>query len=152
MCQIRVIFKTEDNRILNDKVYQFDELEISPIDRPSYITCVSRDDNICLDSYFINEEEIYKVVDVDPKLKFSYGLVSGRIKQLITSYMIFHDTTMFRCIQVLPEGLNVRAANNVKQYLKLYSHILSELNASLYYRDVDQEDQGMADFPIRPSS
>lgn len=124
MCKIRVIFKAEDNRILNDIVYQLDELEISPVDRPSYITCVPHDDKIYLNSYFINEEEKFKDVVVDSGLKFSYGLISGRIREMITSYLIFHDTTMFRCTKALPESLNVRASNNAKEYLKLYSKVL----------------------------
>lgn len=133
MCKIRVIFKAEDNRILNDAVYQFDELEISPIDRPSYITCVPHDDKIYLNSYFINEEEAFKEVMADSKLKFSLGVISGRILEMITSYPIFHDTTMFRCTQALPENLNVRAANNAKEYLKLYSKILMLLESSMHY-------------------
>lgn len=140
MCKIRVIFKTEDNRILNDEVYQFDELEISPVDRPSYITCVPHDDKIFLNSYFINEEEMFRNVVVDQKLQYSYGVKSGRIKQLISSYMVFHDTTMFRCTQVLPESLNVRAANNAKEYLKLYSFVLAKLDASLHYRTEEPAD------------
>lgn len=133
MCKIRVIFKAGDNRILNDEVYQFDELEISPVDRPSYITCVPHDDKIYLNSYFINEEEAFKEVVVDSKITFSYGVVSGRIKQLISSHMIFHDTSLFRCIHALPETLYVRAANNAKEYLKLYSFVMSKLEASLHY-------------------
>jgi hypothetical protein len=133
MCKIRVIFKTEDNRILNDAVYQFDELEISPVDRPSYITCVPHDDKIYLNSYFINEEEVFTKVIVDPKLNYSYGKASGRIRQMITSYPVFHDTTMFRCTHVLPDSLNVRAANNAREYLKLYSKILMLLETSIHY-------------------
>lgn len=136
MCRIRVIFKAENNRILNDEVYQFDELDISPVDRPSYITCVPNGDNVSLYSYFINEEEAFRDVVVDPKLKFSYGVISGRIREMITSNPIIHDTTMFRCIQtLLPESLNVRAANNAKEYLKLYSFVLSKLDASIRYQE-----------------
>ncbi len=133
MCKIRVIFKAEDSRILNDNTYQFDELEISPVDRPSYITCVSRDDKIYINSYFINEEEEFKEIVVDSKLKFSYGVISGRIRQLVTSYIQFHETTMFRCTKALPESLNVRAANNVREYLKLYGFILKYLESSIHY-------------------
>lgn len=139
MCKIRVIFKAEDNRILKDEVYQFDELEISPVDRPSYITCVPHEEKIYLKSYFINEEELFKDVEVDSKLNFSYGLMSGRIRLLVSSYLLFHDTTMFRCIQALPENLNVRAANNVKEYLKLYSLVLQQLESSTHYREVKSD-------------
>ncbi len=135
MCKIRVIFKAADSRILNDEVFQFDELVISPVDRPSYITCVSYDDKVCFNCFFINEEETFMDVVVDSKLRFSYGTVSGRIKQLISSYVIFHNTTLYRCNQALPESLNVRAANNAKEYLKLYNLVLSRLDASLHYND-----------------
>lgn len=135
MCKIRVIFKAEDNRILKDAVYQFDDLEISPVDRPSYITCISLDDKLFLNSYFINEEESFNKILVDSKLFFSYGVLSGRINHIETSYMRFHKTTIFRCTQSLPTNLNIRVSNNIKEYLKLYSYILIELNASVEYKE-----------------
>ena len=133
MCKIRVIFKAEYNRILKDEVYQFDELEISPVDRPSYITCVPLDDKIYLNSYFINDDEDFNKIVVDTKLNFSYGVLSGRIRQLITTYYRFHDTTMFRCLNALSEGLNIRVKNNISEYLKLYGLILSKLESSVKY-------------------
>ena len=135
MCSIRVIFKAEDNRILKDDVFQFDGLEISPVDRPSYVTCVPYEDQIYLNSYFINDGEDFSKVVVDPKLNFSYGVLSGRIRQLITYYYKFHDTTMFRCQYALPEGLNIRVKNNIKEYLKLYGLILSKLESSVKYEE-----------------
>ena len=137
MCKIRVIFKAEDNRILKDEVYQFDELEISPVDRPSYITCVPLDDQIYLNSYFINDDEHFCKIVVDPKLNFSYGALSGRIRQLITTYYKFHDTTIYRCQNSLPEGLNIRVKNNIREYLKLYGLILSKLESSVKYEEDD---------------
>ena len=140
MCKIRVIFKAEDNRILKDEVYQFDELEISPVDRPSYITCVPLDEKICLNSYFINEEESFNKIVVDTKLSFAYGEKSGRISHLETFYFRFHNTTLFRCTQSLPSNLNIRVANNIKEYLKLYGYILAELNASVEYKEDEKFD------------
>lgn len=140
MCKIRVIFKAEDNHILKDEVYQFDELEISPVDRPSYITCVPLDDKIYLNSYFINEEESFNKIEVDTKLCFEYGVKSGRISHLETSYLRFHDTTLFRCTQSLPNNLFIRVANNIKEYLKLYGYILTELNASVEYKEDEKFD------------
>ncbi len=135
MCRIRAIFKSENNRILKDDIYAFEELSISPVDRPSYITCVSHGNIITMNSYFINEEESFINIVVDPQLQFSYGELSGRINHLETSYSVFHETTLFRCKKALPGYLNTRIDNNVKEYLKLYGFILSELNASVEYKE-----------------
>jgi hypothetical protein len=137
MCKIRVIFKAEDNRILKDDVYQFDKLEISPVDRPSYITCVTSDEKIYLNSYFINEEEKFEQVVADSKLRFTYGKQSGRISQVVTTYTRFHDTILFSYKFSLPENLNIRITNNIREYLKLYGCILTILESSTRYTEDD---------------
>lgn len=134
MCNIRVIFKAEDNRILKDEVCQFDGLEISPVDRPSYVTCVTYEEKIYLNSYFINEDERFIDISVDTKLFLSYGELSGRIRQIVTSYTSFYETTLYRCKQSLPNVLNIRVSNNFNEYLKLYNLILKMLDSSTKFK------------------
>ena len=135
MCTIRVIFKNEDDTIIKDEVYQFDSLIISPVDRPSYVTCSIKGEQKTICSYFINDAEQFCDVKVDDKIEFSYGKLSGRINKLITSYLKLFETSIFRIKQSLPDDLNVRVSNNVKEYLRLYGFILDKLEDSLIYND-----------------
>ena len=134
MCRIRVIFKNEDKSIIKDEVYQFDSLVISPVDRPSYVTCSIEGEKKTICSYFINNSEQFCEIKVDAKMEFSYGKLSGRIDKLITSYLQLYDTTRFRCKQSIPDDLSVRASNNLNEYLRLYGFILEKLENSLVYK------------------
>lgn len=143
MCRIRVIFKNEDDSIIKDAVYQFDSLVISPVDRPSYVTCSIKGEQKTICSYFMNDAEQFCIVKVDDKLEFSYGKLSGRINKLITTYLILYDTTIFRSKQSLPEDLNVRVSNNVNEYLRLYGFILEKLEDSLVYKNETDSEECM---------
>lgn len=134
MCKIRVIFKTNKDRIVKDEIYQFENLEISPIDRPAYVTCLIEDETVKLYSYFINDAEDFCDFIFDEKLMFTYGKLSGRIEKLITSNSKIYDTTLFRIMQQLPENLSIRVSNNVREYLRLYGFIMDILQSSLTYK------------------
>jgi hypothetical protein len=124
----------DSDRIIKDDIYQFENLEISPIDRPSYVTCLIDDEKMTICGYFINDAEEFCDVWVDEKLEFYYGNLSGRIKKLITSNTKLFETTLYRSMQLLPEGLNTRISNNIKEYMKLYGSILDILESSLKYK------------------
>ena len=134
MCKIRVIFKTDKDRIVKDEIYQFENLEISPIDRPAYVTCLFENETVKMYSYFINEAEDFCDFKLDEKLEFTYGKLSGRIKRLIVSNTKIYDTTLFRIMQQLSDNLSIRVSNNVKEYLRLYGFILDILQSSLTYK------------------
>ena len=124
MCKIRIIFKNEKDMIVDDVIYQFDNLEISPIDRPSYLTCRTDESGVVIGAYFTNDAERFSDVVVDDMLKFNYGDLSGRIKYICVSNTMLYDTTIFRCIRSLPDNLSRRVFNNINEYLKLYGHVL----------------------------
>ena len=145
MCKIRVIFKNEDDSIIKDEVYQFESLVISPVDRPSYVTCFIEGEKKTICSYFINNSEQFCEIKVDDKIEFSYGKLSGRIDKLITSYLQLYDTTRFRCKQSIPSDLNVRVSNNVNEYLRLYGFILDKLEDSLVYKNETPLQEDMVD-------
>ena len=145
MCRIRVIFKNEDDSIIKDEVYQFDSLVISPVDRPSYVTCSIEGEKKTICSYFINNSEQFGEIKVDDMIEFSYGKLSGRIDKLITSYIQLYDTTRFRCKQSIPDDLNVRVSNNVNEYLRLYSFILEKLEDSLVYKKETNSQEDVAE-------
>lgn len=134
MCKIRIIFKTDNDRIVKDEVFPFENLEISPIDRPAYVTCLIEDEKITMYSYFINDVEVFCDFKLDEKLEFKYGELSGRIEKLITSYTKIYNTTSFRIMQLLPGNLSIRVSNNVREYLKLYGYVLDILQSSLTYK------------------
>lgn len=133
MCKIRIIFKRDNDKIIKDEIYQFDNLEISPIDRPSYITCMIGDGQKSFTASFINDEESFCEIVVDETLQYMYGKLSGRIKELLTTQEKLYDTTLFRCKNLLPSDLTTRVSNNINEYLKLYALILEKLESSLYY-------------------
>ena len=133
MCRVRVIFKSKEERILKDQVYQFDNLKISPIDRPSYVICITDGNRFDLQSFFISDDESFRDVIVDENVRFLYGNLSGRIKRLETSHYRIHSTAMFRCKQALPTELSIRVKNNINEYLQLYDLILGKLDNSTTY-------------------
>ena len=134
MCKIRIIFKTDNDRIIKDEIFPFENLEISPIDRPAYVTCLLEDEKVTVYSFFINDAEEFCEFKLDEKFEFKYGELSGRIEKLITSYTKIYDTTSFRIMQLLPDNLSIRVSNNVREYLKLYSYVLDILQSSLPYK------------------
>ena len=134
MCKIRIIFKTDNDRIVKDEIFPFEKLEISPIDRPAYVTCLIEDEQITVCSYFINDTEVFYDFKLDEKLEFKYGKLSGRIEKLITSYTKIYDTTSFRIMQLLRGNLSIRVSNNIREYLKLCGFILDILQSSLTYK------------------
>ena len=137
MCKIRIIFKTDNDRIVKDEVFPFENLEISPIDRPAYVTCLIEDEKVKIYSYFINDSETFCEFTFNEKLSFKYGKLSGRIESLITSYTMIYETTSFSIMQMLPGNPGIRVSNNVREYLKLYNHVLKILESSLKYKNED---------------
>lgn len=135
MCKIRIIFKTDNDRIVKDEVFPFENLEISPIDRPAYVTCLIEDEKVKIYSYFINDSEAFCEFTFNEKLCFKYGELSGRIESLITSYTMIYETTSFSIMQMLPGNPGIRVSNNVREYLKLYNHVLKILESSLKYKN-----------------
>lgn len=138
MCKIRVIFKRENDIIIKDSIWDFNNLEISPIDRPSYVTCTINNDEKEFCSYFLDKTEKCEELIVDNKLRFSYGIISGKINKLVTTHPKIHETTMFNSIQLLINVLGNRGCNNIKEYLKLYNVLLLKLNESLLLK-IDEE-------------
>lgn len=137
MCKIRIIFKTDNDRIVKDEVFPFENLEISPIDRPAYVTCLIEDEKVKIYSYFINDSEAFSDFILNEKLEFKYGELSGRIEKMITFYTKIYNTTSFRIMQLLPGNLSIRVSNNIREYLKLYGFVLDILQSSLKYKKED---------------